>query len=88
LAARLRHSMMSYYTKFDTDTVQYQTPEAVPATSSGRQACQAQWNRLRQHIKRLYVDEGKTLKDVMSIMAEEHGHQASYVIPIRNHSAC
>lgn len=65
------------YNELGTDTVQYQASEVVPDKLSSRQASQAQWNRLRPQIKRLYVDEDKTLKEVMSIMSTEHGHHAS-----------
>jgi hypothetical protein len=35
------------------------------------------WERVRPHIIRLYVDEGKTLKQVMDIMGSQHGLRAT-----------
>lgn len=35
------------------------------------------WERLRPVIRRLYIDEGHTLKDVMNIMADKYGHKAT-----------
>lgn len=33
------------------------------------------WERLRPDIERLYIDENRTLEEVMRIMADEHGHK-------------
>jgi hypothetical protein len=46
--------------------------------STTRQGPSAEdWKRLRPIIKGLYIDEDRTLKDVMNIMATEHGHKAT-----------
>ena len=51
--------------------------QAVVAASSNLYPSQSDWNRLRPHIKRLYVDEDKTLEEVMIIMARDHGHRGT-----------
>jgi hypothetical protein len=38
---------------------------------------QVDWERHRSLIKRLYVDEGKKLKEVMAIMKTQYGHKAT-----------
>ena len=35
------------------------------------------WTRHRPLIKRLYVDDDRTLTDVMAIMARDNGHKAT-----------
>lgn len=35
------------------------------------------WERLRPIIRTLYIDEDRTLRDVMSIMAGVYGHKAT-----------
>ena len=35
------------------------------------------WERFRPLITRLYVEEDRTLKDVMAIMLANHGHNAT-----------
>lgn len=52
-------------------------PEAASAASALAYATRSEWDRVRPIIKRLYVDEDKTLKEVMVIMARDYGHQAS-----------
>lgn len=42
-----------------------------------KMASKQDWIRLRPEIKRLYVDENKTLKEVMSIIEREHGLKAT-----------
>jgi Clr5 domain len=54
-----------------------QEPEAVVVTPSGRNASRSEWDLIRPLIKRLYVDEDKTLKEVMTIMAQDYGHHAT-----------
>ena len=51
--------------------------EAVPTASTLGYASRTEWDRVRPIIKRFYVDEDKTLKEVMAIMARDYGHQAS-----------
>ncbi|PMD31519.1 hypothetical protein L207DRAFT_472191 [Hyaloscypha variabilis F] len=52
-------------------------PGHVAAASYDRAASRAEWNRFRPLIKRLYVDEEKTLKEVIAIMERDYGHRAS-----------
>lgn len=40
-----------------------------------------EWNSQMPTIKRLYMDEDRTLKEVVRIMSVEHGFNASYGIP-------
>lgn len=35
------------------------------------------WERVRPIIRRLYIEEGRTLNDVMDILANEYGHKAT-----------
>jgi hypothetical protein len=35
------------------------------------------WERLRPDIERLYIDENRTLEDVMRIMTDEYGHKGT-----------
>lgn len=35
------------------------------------------WEKHKSPIKKLYMDENKSLKDTMEIMKEEHGFEAS-----------
>ncbi|KAH7383453.1 hypothetical protein BKA64DRAFT_726639 [Cadophora sp. MPI-SDFR-AT-0126] len=37
----------------------------------------AAWNGVRSEIKRLYIDEGRSRKDVMAIMEKEYGHRGT-----------
>jgi hypothetical protein len=39
----------------------------------------ADWERHRPIIKHLYVNEKKKLKEVVDIMASQHGHHATFV---------
>lgn len=49
------------------------------AVPPAKLATREDWYRHRNLIKRLYVDEQKTLKQVMTIMASEHRMLATYV---------
>jgi hypothetical protein len=40
-----------------------------------------EWNSHMPTIRRLYMDEDRTLKEVVRIMRDEHGFIASYGIP-------
>lgn len=42
-------------------------------------ASPASWDRYRARITHLYTTEGKTLNEVMAIMAAEQGHHATYI---------
>ena len=48
-----------------------------PESATARAVTQAQWNHIRDLFKRLYLDEGRTLKDVITIMQNEHHFTAS-----------
>ena len=45
--------------------------------TKARTSTRYDWEPLREVIRQLYVVEGKTLKDVISIMKERHGFQAT-----------
>jgi hypothetical protein len=51
-------------------------PEEVAITSYA-QPTRVDWDPFRPMIKRYYVDEGKTLKEVMAIMERDYGHRAT-----------
>jgi len=36
------------------------------------------WEHHRKTIEKLYLDENKTLKEVMSIMADKYDHRGTY----------
>jgi Clr5 domain len=50
----------------------FQQPSLVPAPATAHQ-----WEMWKEIIKRLYVDQNLPLPDVMKIMDEDHGFQAS-----------
>ncbi|PMD59823.1 uncharacterized protein K444DRAFT_529152, partial [Hyaloscypha bicolor E] len=52
-------------------------PGPNATASCGHASSRAEWNRFRPLIKRLYIDEEKTLKEVMAVMEREHGHRAT-----------
>ena len=35
------------------------------------------WERLQPVIRQLYIEEGRTLNDIMNIMLNEYGHKAT-----------
>jgi hypothetical protein len=45
---------------------------------------QQRWEHLRPTITQLYVDEDKSLEDVVKTMKDEHGFDAVYMFSIRN----
>ena len=47
----------------------------VPQTIQGPPA--ADWERLQPVIRRLYIEEGRTLKDIMNIMLGNYDHKAT-----------
>ena len=49
------------------------------ATDLGRWASKGDWTDARLLIERLYVDESKTLKEVMAIVEVKYGFRATYV---------
>jgi hypothetical protein len=54
-------------------------PEQVAIAPSCTNPTRADWDFFRRVIKRLYVDEGKTLREVMSIIERDYGHCATRV---------
>ena len=46
-------------------------------SANGRPPREEDWERHRETIKRLYLDKKKPLREVMVIMAREHGHKAT-----------
>jgi hypothetical protein len=50
----------------------------IKSTSSAKVATREDWNKFQGLIKRLYVDEEKSLKQVMAIMESEHGILGTY----------
>lgn len=48
-----------------------------PASTTTQGPSVEDCKHLRHIIKGLYIDEDHTLKDVMSIMVNEHGHKAT-----------
>ena len=57
--------------------VPFLEPEAVVAAPFRGYASLSEWDLVRPLIRRLYVDENKTLKEVMAIMTRDHGHQGT-----------
>lgn len=57
-----------------------ESPESLvqrPVNTYPRAITNAQWDLLKDSIKRLYLDEGRMLKDVMEIMQRDYGFIAS-----------
>ena len=50
----------------------------TPAPGGNRPSAE-DWTRNRVLIKRLYIDEDRTLKDVIATMEREHGYKATWV---------
>jgi hypothetical protein len=65
------------YLDFNMANISLLESEAVATASTRGYSSRSEWDRVRPIIKRLYVDEDKTLKDVITIMARDYGHQAS-----------
>ena len=53
-------------------------PRNTPAPG-GNWPSAEDWTRNRALIKRLYIDENRTLKDIIATMEREHGHKATGV---------
>jgi len=45
--------------------------------ASSKWASLQDWEKFKPLIKQLYVEEDRTLKDVMAIMASKYGHRAT-----------
>lgn len=52
-------------------------PEPLAHRAKVSWATDADWNEHRETIARLYWDENKPLKEVSTIMKEEHGFHAT-----------
>jgi hypothetical protein len=61
---------------YDINIIRQCPAMSVSRTTGGPSP--ADWERVRPLIKHLYVEEDRTLSDVMSIMARDHGHKATY----------
>lgn len=49
----------------------------LPILAAKQGPSPADWERVRPLLKSLYIDEDRTLNDVISIMASEHDHKAT-----------
>jgi len=54
-------------------------PEVLISPHTQRYATQTEWETVRPILARLYFNEHKTLKDVMAILAQDHGHRGTQV---------
>jgi hypothetical protein len=69
---------MSYsFVPAHATSMAYESPKAAPVRGPTRD----DWERCRPLLKRLYIDEGKKLKDVMAIMTQ-YGHSATSANPL------
>lgn len=59
------------------DSQQHDSTDPQPASITKQGPSAADWDRVRPIIKGLYIDEARTLKVVMRIMADQHGHKAT-----------
>jgi hypothetical protein len=55
------------------------TKSSTRPAAGDQWASKDDWKRLKPFIKRLYVDEDRKLKEVMTIMEKEHGFKATCV---------
>lgn len=53
-------------------------PKAGGGTARGTAKDQL-WTEYKETIRRLYMDEGKTLKEIIDVMEMQHNFKASYV---------
>ncbi|KAH8773162.1 hypothetical protein F5882DRAFT_172437 [Hyaloscypha sp. PMI_1271] len=68
---------MSYIPPFAPPYASASTVDLMLVAPSKVTPTAVDWERHRLVIKRLYVDEGMKLKEVVAIMASQHGHNAS-----------
>jgi hypothetical protein len=57
-------------------------PAIVPTVSERAQSQgpnQAEWERIKPILQRLYVVENRPLRDVVNILDQHHGFRATYV---------
>ena len=58
------------------------TPESVappPPTRQYKRHSASQWEKQKPHIRKLYIDESKTLDEVVDIMKVQHDFLARYL---------
>src|SRR5947207_2338873 len=55
--------------------------DALPLSSAIRPSSEADWMPHQATIRKLYLDENRSLKDVMAIMTREHGFKATSDYP-------
>jgi len=75
----------------EASTVRPTTTRSISRNRQPRQHrhTDEEWEKHEQKIKRLYLDEGKSLKEVKKIMSREHDFNPSYVsasLSLRNGS--
>ncbi|KAH8762340.1 hypothetical protein BGZ57DRAFT_573056 [Hyaloscypha finlandica] len=68
---------MSYISPFAPPYASASTADLMLVALSKVTPTAEDWERHRPLIKRLYADEGMKLKEVVAIMASQHGHNAS-----------
>jgi hypothetical protein len=78
---------MSYISPFAPPYASASTADPMVVAPSKATPTAVDWERHRLLIKCLYVDEGMKLKDVVAIMASQHGHNATSICQshARNH---
>jgi hypothetical protein len=63
---------------YDTTNAQH-NDATVPSSTTVKWALPEDWEHHRKAIEKLYLDEDETLKEVMSIMANQYGRKGTYV---------
>ena len=53
------------------------SPNLEPPRTDRRGPSEATWEAMKPHIRRKYIEEGRTLTDVMQTMRTEHDFKAS-----------
>ena len=61
-------------------TLKSNSHTTAPATRLSQGPSVQDWERLRPVITRLYIDEDRTLVNVMNTMAINYGHKGTYVV--------
>jgi hypothetical protein len=54
-------------------------PPADPPRRRKKAPSEAEWNRIRPELERLYIHERQTLPRISAILAQDHDFQAAYV---------
>jgi hypothetical protein len=70
---------MSYVSPFAPPCASASTADLMVVAPSKATPTSEDWERHRPLIKRLYVDEGMKLKDVVAIMTSQHGYNATSI---------